>query len=210
LGAAVAWTRLLGAGNMDGAVHAGLFLLMWFWMVGAMMLAPLAPVLAAGADLLQQVPTINRVLRLGVFLSGYLALWLSSGIAALAISRLSAGRPLLVASLIAFAGVYQLGPIKTASLLRCRNPEGFFLQHGPGFTSAAGSLIVGTSYGILCLSCCWGLMMALTAMGTAGLGWMAGFAMIIALEKLHPAGSAISRAAGIVLLAASPLVLVMR
>ncbi len=120
----------------------------------------------------------------------------------------SAGRPLVVASLIAFAGLYQFGAIKRASLLRCRSPEGYFLQHGVKFTSTVGSLTIGASYGLLCLACCWGLMIALTAMGTANLAWMAGFAILITLEKLHPAGPAISRATGVALLVIAPLVLV--
>lgn len=37
---------------------------------------------------------------------------------------------------------------------------------------------------------------------------MAAFAMLITLEKLHPAGPAIARAAGLVLLIAAPLTLI--
>jgi predicted metal-binding membrane protein len=142
LAAAISWAQLFTGARMPEAMHGSLFLLMWFWMVGAMMLPALGPVVTAGAELLHHAPSVIRLLHLALFVLAYLGLWSSFGIAALAVHKLSTGRPLLVAGLVALAGLYQLGTFKAASLLRCRNPEGYFLQYGSRLASAVGSLTI--------------------------------------------------------------------
>jgi predicted metal-binding membrane protein len=105
LAAVVGWTQLVAGDQMSEGMDAGLFLSMWFWMVGAMMLPPLAPVVTAGAELLLQVPAATRLLRLALFVLAYLGLWSIAGFAAVTARQLSTGRPVLVAGLVGLAGL---------------------------------------------------------------------------------------------------------
>ncbi|MBI4276819.1 MAG: DUF2182 domain-containing protein [Armatimonadetes bacterium] len=205
--AAVSWSRLMAGAAMDPGMDAGLFLVMWFWMVGAMMLPAIAPMVATCDAILRTWQPRGRGVRLGAFVVAYVVLWTAAGGAAFAVRMITQGRPGVVAALLAVAGLYQLGTLKASCLRHCRSPIEFFLQHGAAISSVRGAFATGLHHGVLCLGCCAGLMIALTAVGAMDLAWMAAFAVLILLEKVHPAGPALSRASGLVLVASAPLAL---
>ena len=99
----------------------------------------------------------------------------------------------------AFAGVYQLTPLKNACLRHCRAPIGFLLRGGLGRT---GAVRTGLGHGAYCIGCCAGLMLALFALGVMSLVWMAAVAALILVEKVLPRGEAFARAAAVGLVAA--------
>jgi predicted metal-binding membrane protein len=65
-----------------------------------------------------------------------------------------------------------------------------------------GALRMGARYGLHCLGCCWALMGILFAVGVMNLIWVAALMVLVLLEKVAPAGIAISRVAGVVAIAA--------
>jgi predicted metal-binding membrane protein len=56
-----------------------------------------------------------------------------------------------------------------------------------------GALRMGAEHGLFCVGCCWGLMVALFALGVMSLFWMAVVAAVIFAEKLLPYGLRLSR-----------------
>src|SRR3954464_1207319 len=154
-----------------------------------------------------------------VFLAGYLITWTAYGLAAYGVYRLlrwafggsldwdGAGAWLAGAALLG-AGIYQLTPLKQVCLRHCRGPVHFVL-HG-WRDGRIGALRMGVEHGAFCVGCCWGLMLALFALGVMSLVWMAVIATVIFAEKLLPAGETFARAfapalvAGGVWVAAAP------
>ena len=51
-----------------------------------------------------------------------------------------------------------------------------------------GALRMGVEHGLYCVGCCWGLMVALFALGVMSLAWMAMIAAVIFVQKALPAG----------------------
>jgi len=51
-----------------------------------------------------------------------------------------------------------------------------------------GTFIMGLEHGAFCLGCCWFLMAVLFVGGIMNLYWIAGLAIVVALEKLAPMG----------------------
>ena len=64
-----------------------------------------------------------------------------------------------------------------------------------------GALRMGALHGGWCVGCCWGLMVALFAVGVMSVGWMVFVSLLIAIEKLLPRPVAAKRAVAGVLLA---------
>ena len=93
------------------------------------------------------------------------------------------GRAFAGAALI-FAGIYELTPLKSVCLTRCRSPLGFLL--GSWRDGSVGGLRMGVKLGAWCLGCCWALMLALFALGVMSILWMAFVAVLIAIEKIAP------------------------
>jgi predicted metal-binding membrane protein len=174
-----------------------LFVVAWPAMVAAMMLPAMLPwarLLAARAQ--------------GGFLIGYTALWTGFGALAVvgtAASRRAVGdvpwlaaRPWLVtASFLGVAGAFQLSRSKQRCLSRCCAPAPRLLA-GAGFR-------LGCEYGVLCLGCCWALMLLMLAAGVASLWWMAALTVLMVYERVGQNGRRAARLAGIVLLVAAVL-----
>lgn len=188
--------------------------LMWFGMMAAMMLPvsiPWVRVLAslsdgggrtARADPGGEVPGGWPRLRSGgLFLAGYLSVWLLFSLAAAAVQLGTAAVvPLgrdgpLAGFLLVGAGLYQLSPVKAACLRHCRNPLTYFLtrwRDGP-----RGALGMGWGHGLYCLGCCWALMALALVLGVMNMIWMAVLAAVVFIENVAPGGAAIGRVAGV-------------
>ncbi|WP_029059347.1 DUF2182 domain-containing protein [Stappia stellulata] len=182
---------------------------MWAIMSAAMM-APTA------------MPAFNTYLDLGhagagnaagfwALVGGYLAAWLafSLGAAGLQLGLASAGwlRPdgvVLVpgapAALLLVAGLYQLSPAKAACLSKCRAPLSFFLanwREGP-----SGAAAMGLRLGLVCVGCCWALMLLAFVGGTMNLAFMGLATLVMVFEKLPEVGRWLTRPLAAVLVVA--------
>jgi predicted metal-binding membrane protein len=188
--AAIAWAvtieRMRGMDAGPGTDLGGLrwYLGIWVTMMAAMMLPSAAP-------------AAQRVVRLAppaaLFAAGYLAVWTAFGLAAYGVFRLVSsldagwvawdeGGPYLAGGLIAAAGLYELTPLKRVCLDRCRRPE-----------ADGSALRAGLMYGLDCVGCSGGLMVALFALGVMSLWWMVVVAGLIFAEKVLPQGPRLSR-----------------
>jgi predicted metal-binding membrane protein len=179
-----------GPGTALGSV--GWFTGVWATMMAAMMLPSFAPTAAVFAALVRR--ELSRVL---LFAGGYLLVWSAAGIGAYGLFEL--GKSLFAGSLawhsggrwvgagvLTLAALYQLTPLKRASLLRCREPLRFLDTSWQ--STRQGAFVVGLRNGRWCLACSWALMAALFALGVMSLPWMGLIAVLVALEKIGPWG----------------------
>jgi predicted metal-binding membrane protein len=196
-GALVAWVvtleRMRGMDAGPGTDLGGLgwFLGLWVTMMAAMMLPSTAPMALFFGH-------VSSAKRTAIFLAGYLLAWTVYGVVAFALYRairaLDVGflawderGPLVAGAAIAFAGVYQLTPLKNVCLRQCRAPLHFLRRRwrDGGF----GALGMGLEHGLFCVGCCSGLMLILFALGAMSLIWMALIAGLIFAEKVLPFGA---------------------
>ena len=133
---------------------------------------------------------------------GYLVAWTAFGLVAYGLYRWLRGRrrggspgtaqgPYVAGAALALAGLYQLSPLKEACLRHCRGPFRY-LVHG-WRDGRTGALRMGAEHGAFCVGCCWGLMLALFALGVMSLFWAAVVAAAIFAEKVLPRGGSRSR-----------------
>ncbi|HEX6453093.1 MAG TPA: DUF2182 domain-containing protein, partial [Trebonia sp.] len=195
--AALAWLitdlRMTGmdAGPWTNPGSFGFYLSTWIVMMAAMMLPSSLPMVLVFRRLerARSAPPIAT----SAFLVGYLVVWGASGLVAYAALRAGeaggifawdhSGRPIAVGALVA-AALYEMTPLKTRCLRKCRSPLGFLLSSWRDGTR--GALTMGTRHGGWCLGCCWALMVALFALGVMSLAWMLIVSGLIAAEKLLP------------------------
>jgi len=195
-----------------------LFLLAWVAMMIAMMFPTAAPMIVmfgtVGAGKQQRaqpfVPT-------WVFVSAYLTVWIGFGVvaytAATGVSVLAMQSTWLVGNaarlggaVLLVGGLYQLSPLKSLCLTKCRSPLSFLLtswRDGYG-----GAFVMGLKHGAYCLGCCWLLFAILFPLGVMNIAAMVFLTLLIFAEKSLPWGSSIANAAGIALVAYGAVVLV--
>ena len=119
----------------------------------------------------------------------YLFIWLAFGVGgyvvlgALPVSAAQARWAGGVA--LALAGLYALTPLQHASEARCRE---LCALHGPlPFNLARSALVAGARYGLSCVVCSGGLMVAMLIIGMAQIVWMVMLAAMVLAYKLGPA-----------------------
>jgi predicted metal-binding membrane protein len=234
----LAWLHLLGMGSvpssavmdgmegMDGmqgvpaeGMAPALFAMaaaMWVVMMVGMMLPAAAPMILLYATVQRQRGR-NGGLMISLFSAGYLLVWGGFALAAAGLQFLLNQAGLLSASLallnvqvtgiaLVLAGLYELSPLKNRCLDQCRAPLTFVMNHWrPG---ARGALAMGLHHGVICLGCCWMLMLLLFAAGAMNLIWVATLAALVLVQKLLPGGRAVSTATGLALLAIGAVLLV--
>jgi predicted metal-binding membrane protein len=201
--------RLLGAVAPDTA-EAIMMLLMWTVMMVAMMLPSAAPMIETYARVASGRGS-GSGLRVGLFASGYVAIW--TGFSAIAtaaqmvlqraglVSGALVATPLVSAVLLITAGLYQVTSLKNACLSKCRAPLGFLMTAWR--EGASGAFLMGLHHGATCVGCCSMLMLLLFVFGVMNLIWVAVLTILVVLEKLLPAGSLIARVSGYAMLAGS-------
>lgn len=178
---AAAWlTVLVGPDGMGGGLL--IFVAAWTVMMIAMMLPSAAPLVL----LYRKGATPGAT---GLLAAGYIVVWAAAGVPAYFASTLM---PMMLSPFaLAAAGLYQLTPLKTSCLRRCRTPADFLVQHW-----GRGPFRLGIEHGAWCLGCCWALMAVLVVVGMMGLAWVVGLALLVAAEKLMAHGVWIGRLAG--------------
>lgn len=183
------------------AAGFGRVVLMWALMAAAMMAPTALPAFATYEDLGRSTQT-----RFGALVAGYLAVWLgfsvlagglqmalfSAGLVSAFGDSLSAG---LSAGLLMVAGLYQFSPVKEACLSKCRAPLTFFMAHWD-----EGALRNGVRLGLVCLGCCWALMLLAFVGGVMNIAFMGLATLIMVFEKLPQYGRLLTRPLGVVLI----------
>jgi predicted metal-binding membrane protein len=205
--ALLAWVLILqrqrsGSNQSVGGITS--YIAMWTLMTAAMMFPSLSSVVYLWVNFIRRrVSGKARVLRVGLFLSGYLLAWTLTGFVAyfgsLLFERLIwLTRPFsiwLVIVTFLVGGLYQLSPLKEACLRHCRTPFSLITEFS-GRRGRAIDLRLGLYHGMLCVACCWGLMLVLLAVGVMDLPAMIGLAAVTFIEKLTPLGLQAGRLVG--------------
>jgi predicted metal-binding membrane protein len=197
LASVAVWAALLSMGD-EMPMGFGLWIGAWTVMMAAMMLPSTSPLVLLYAKR-------STAAHSALLTAGYLLVWAAIGLAAYEVAM----RPpdpsnRVVGAVLIGAGLYQLTPLKTACLKRCRNPVDFLVTHWhPG---RVGALRLGVEHGAYCVGCCWALMGVLIVAGSMSLAWVVAIALVVAGEKLLPAGQLLGRLGGVGLLVAGIVV----
>lgn len=214
---ALAWRRTLAdaatMGDAPGTMGMPLlpFVAMWVPMMAAMMLPAITPVATLWTRSISAQPAFGRrIARLLLFAAGYLLVWTAAGVLAyglmrpveLAIETGMFSARTAATSIFAFAGVYQLSPLREACLAKCRSPVAILgkVTAGP---RQLRDLRAGALHGAWCLACCWSLMAVLALVGLMNVPAMVALAVFIFLEKATSLGVPAGRLAGLLMLAAA-------
>jgi|GraSoiStandDraft_16_1057320.scaffolds.fasta_scaffold305373_1 predicted metal-binding membrane protein len=194
------------------AAEAWVIFAMWTVMMVGMMLPGAAPMSVLFTTINQRKHAAGQpFVSTGIFVLGYLIVWIGFCVAATAfqwglhaVALLSPGMEgtstILGGSLLIGAGLYQWTPLKFACLKRCRSPLHFILASWRDGT--AGALRMGVKHGAYCLGCCWMLMGLMFVGGVMNLLWAAAIAVFVLAEKVLSHGLLITRASGVALIAA--------
>lgn len=197
--------------------HVSALFAMWAVMMVAMMLPSAAPTVLLYTHVVRKSrdDSAQAVPRAYVFVGGYLVVWTLFAAAATVLQRaLSEGLFLspmmesqhrwLSAGVLLAAGAYQLTTYKAACLAWCRSPAVFLATAWK--RGAWGAWQMGVRHGLICLGCCWLLMLLLFVGGVMNLVLITFLTVLVLAEKLLPFGRVTSVATGVICLGAGVLV----
>jgi len=188
--AAAAWAvtalQMLRSGMTMGLGPVSSFATTWMEMMAAMMLPSAIPLVyrfARAAEGRRARPVALAVLALV-----YLAVWLAFGVACYfacnALGMSSRNRALAGGVVLGLAALYALTPLKRISQDRCRE---VCALHGPlPFNLVRAGALAGWRYGLSCLGCSAGLMVAMVLVGMSSLTWTVVLAALVLVYKFAP------------------------
>jgi predicted metal-binding membrane protein len=199
--AAIAWavsveqSRSMGEMAMSmgemamGPGTFGSFAVSWTVMMAAMMLPSALPFLYEFAR--RSEGRRRWRMATGMLAVSYLSMWLGFGLACYVVLSAfpipPADQGLVGGAALGLAGLYGLTPTKAASEARCRE---LCSLHGPlPFGVVRSAVVAGARYGLSCLGCSAGLMVAVAIIGMMNLSWMVILAGVVLVYKLAPAPS---------------------
>ena len=176
-----------------------LVFLMWWLMMVAMMLPSATPMILLYTALIRRAQkTKNIITEVTLFISGYLLAWAAFSLFAAALQSqlevrgwmspmmMETTNIYLAAGILIAAGIYQLTPLKTVCLEKCRQPASFLAGYKNTWVNSP--LRIGLVHGFYCVGCCWFLMGLLFFGGIMNLYWIVGLIIFVAIEKLHEKG----------------------
>lgn len=190
--AALAWVWTIARMSSMDDIAMGLgpfdaFVATWLVMTAAMMLPSALPLVFDFAQHAER----RRGWRAATALLGvtYLGVWLVFGLVAYAIYYLL-GMPwpnqtLVGGVALILAGLYALTPLKRATEAWCR--ERCALHRPLPFNLMRSAVVAGVRYGLSCLGCTAGLMVALVLIGLSSVIWMVVLSALVLVYKLAPA-----------------------
>jgi predicted metal-binding membrane protein len=156
------------------------FMLTWTAMTAAMMAPSALPFVVAFARRAR-----SRTLPAAVLVSAYLSVWALFGAgvyyASMAIS-LPPGAVVVAGAAVAFVGLYAFTPIMRAGQARCiemcrrRDPL--------GESAVRAAVAEGATYGLSCVACSGGVMLALVVLGMSNVLLMLAGSALILLYKV--------------------------
>jgi len=189
---------------------------MWSVMMVAMMLPSAAPMITMYARMVRPRTGYPQISTL-VFMLGYLCVWTAfSAVATLLQFLMQYGAiigdelrvtPIVGASILVAAGLFQLTSLKERCLAHCRSPLAFFMAEWRD--GIGGAFSMGLHHGIYCVGCCWMLMALLFVAGVMNLLWVAAISAFVLLEKASRFGRPIARTSGIAMIAAAVMLVAM-
>jgi len=188
--AAAAWAvtawQMLSSGMTMGLGPVLSFATTWTLMMAALMLPSAIPLVYRFAREAEGRPA--RPVALAVLALVYLAIWLAFGVACyLAYSALGMPWPnqaLAGGVALGLAALYALTPLKRVSQERCRE---VCALHGPlPFNLVRAGALAGWRYGLSCLGCSAGLMVAMVLVGMSSLAWTVAVAALVLAYKFAP------------------------
>jgi predicted metal-binding membrane protein len=188
----------------------------WTLMTLAMMLPTMLPLLKIFRRLTARRPEASQLFTLVIV--GYLAAWLSFGIAAhlgdwvlhevVEHSEWLGARPWLIGAVtLLLAGSFQFSRLKYRCLDKCRAPLSFVTEYWRGRHDRRNALMLGIHHGIFCVGCCWALMLLMFGVGVGNLGWMLALGAVMAIEKNLVWGRKLSAPLGVTLLGCGVVIL---
>jgi predicted metal-binding membrane protein len=192
-----------------------LFLAAWQAMIAAMMLPSSLPLIRLFGVIGAAQPRAGRAQA--AFLGGYVLVWTGFGAAAfigdVGIHRgvhawpwLAMHSWMIPGVTLLTAGVFQFSSLKQRCLSVCRHPAALLLRHYR--RGVAAGFRLGLRHGVLCLGCCWALMLVAFAAGVSNLAWMAAFTAIMVFEKTGRQADRGAVPVGLALLSLGALVLI--
>ena len=202
--------------------HFAFIFAMWAVMMVGMMTPSVAPMVLIYAQVARRASASGTAFApAGWFAAGYLMVWIAFSILATsgqwALDRAAMLTPMMASSnrvlggvVLIAVGVFQWTPLKDACLSQCRAPLSFIQRHGGFGLEATASLRLGVLHGAYCVGCCWATMALLFIGGVMSLLWIAAIMIFVLLEKVAPPGARLSRAAGLVAIAAGAWTLLAR
>lgn len=189
--AAVAWAltivrmssrddMAMGLGSFDAFVAS------WAVMMVAMMFPSALPVVFEFAQ--RAEPRRGWQAATAVLGVTYLGLWLAFGVGCYALYN-ALGMPwpnqgLIGGAALVIAGLYALTPLKRAREACCR--ERCALHSPLPFNVMRSAVVAGARYGLSCLGCSAGIMLAMVLIGMSNLAWTIGLSGLILVHKLAP------------------------
>ena len=179
--------------------YSVLMFFMWWTMMIAMMLPSASPMILLYTALIRRTKKTKSIIRqVTSFICGYLLAWAAFSLFATGLQSqlelrdwmspmmMEATNIYLAAGILIAAGVYQLTPLKTVCLEKCRQPASFLANYKNTWVNSP--LRIGLVHGFYCVGCCWFLMGLLFFGGIMNLYWIVGLMIFVAIEKLHEKG----------------------
>ena len=179
--------------------YSVLMFFMWWTMMIAMMLPSASPMILLYTALIRRTKKTKSIIRqVTSFICGYLLAWAAFSLFAAALQSqlelrdwmspmmMEATNIYLAAGILIAAGVYQITPLKTVCLEKCRQPASFLTTYKNTWVNSP--LKIGLVHGFYCVGCCWFLMGLLFFGGIMNLYWIVGLIIFVAIEKLHEKG----------------------
>lgn len=193
------------------APHLLLLFAMWIVMMAGMMLPSATPTLLVYAAASQRrADTRAGAWHVYSMAAGYVLVWIGFSLCAALLQRalsallllspmMRATSPVLSGGLLIAAGIYQFTPLKRRCLAACSAPIVFLMRRWR--EGASGAFRLGVEHGLLCVGCCWALMLLLFAGGVMNLAVIGAVTAVVLLEKIASFGPRTIRLTGILLIA---------
>lgn len=191
------------------AVDFTMAFIMWAAMMVGMMLPTASPMVLMFAKVNRnQCNEGKPVVATGIFVAGYVAIWLVFALVAallqwslqmigLLASAMGTANVVFGGIIMIVVGMYQWTPYKDACLRLCQTPLGFLMTRWRD--GIGGAFRMGLSHGVYCVGCCWALMLLMYVGGIMNLLWMAALAVLMLAEKITPPNSWLPRIVGVML-----------